>query len=301
MTQFFTTTGFVVNPASGGCAGGRMADRLRAAGARVLVTDPRGFREDFIVFSQGIERIVVVGGDGAFSMVARAILVEGLDVAVGLMPFGTGNDMARALGTNRVFTRGETASLPGFFGGLRERVIDIWRIADAYFANYLSFGIDALIAREFDAARKLGRINGPQLLNKIAYASLFLRRFRSSLSGTARIVATDADGRRTELAVKGRFKTILFMNIPSYGGGARHPCVDPSDGLIDIYVVKRSYPFVRLLGARGLPGLASLMKARSVRLRIDGDVPAQFDGETIENLSGELELTHAGKLRVLGA
>lgn len=47
---------------------------------------------------RGFRRIVAVGGDGTWSNVGNAILRTGAPVALGLVPGGTGCDLAKTLG-----------------------------------------------------------------------------------------------------------------------------------------------------------------------------------------------------------
>ena len=63
----------------------------QAAGDEVKLVDK--------ALAEGCDTIVAVGGDGTWSLVADRILQSGRrDVALGLLPTGTGNDFGKSLG-----------------------------------------------------------------------------------------------------------------------------------------------------------------------------------------------------------
>ncbi|MEC3979366.1 diacylglycerol/lipid kinase family protein, partial [Amycolatopsis sp. H20-H5] len=93
-----------VHPASGhGAAAkiaGTVAERLRTAVDRLdllvatTVAESQALMRDS--HAAGLDVLVVLGGDGAAHQGVQ--FCAGTDVALGLVPSGTGNDLARALG-----------------------------------------------------------------------------------------------------------------------------------------------------------------------------------------------------------
>lgn len=106
----WSMTAVVVNPrAGGGRAGTRFACLLRQ---RPLVPAEAVFLPESLpqlhtlarrLVEQGCQRLVVVGGDGTLHRVVNALYQAGAlgSVTLGLVPAGTGSDLARALGLPR--------------------------------------------------------------------------------------------------------------------------------------------------------------------------------------------------------
>ena len=99
-----TTRGYLVvaNPDAGGTHEGIVADvrgRLEAAGGRVTLVEGDDAELDALLREADGDCVVAVGGDGSIHRVAtRLHAVDRLDLDVGLVPLGTGNDLARGAG-----------------------------------------------------------------------------------------------------------------------------------------------------------------------------------------------------------
>lgn len=91
----------VVNPASGGSSEVSVDELLRAAGPRAALVAPRSaasFRAEVTAAARGTDRIIVVGGDGTLNQAINAFDHRFGSICWGLIPAGTGNDLARSLG-----------------------------------------------------------------------------------------------------------------------------------------------------------------------------------------------------------
>ena len=93
----------LTNPSAGKGAGSRTAaialPRLREAGFHVRELQgsdgPEALALAREAVAEGVESLVVVGGDGLVHMAVQAL--AGTDVNLGIIPAGTGNDVARYL------------------------------------------------------------------------------------------------------------------------------------------------------------------------------------------------------------
>ena len=158
----------ILNPASRSGRAARLwpriASRVRDAIGPAQVEETRAPRDAERLAAEaaagGVERILVAGGDGTLSEVANGLLQAGLaDRAhLGLLPFGTGGDLARGLG---VPPRLE-AALEVVVRG-RVRRIDAGRLEYSdrqgqkdcrYFLNVASFGISGLVDELVNQAPK---------------------------------------------------------------------------------------------------------------------------------------------------
>jgi diacylglycerol kinase (ATP) len=93
---------------------------------------------------RGFRRIVAVGGDGTWSNVGNAILRTGLPATLGLVPGGTGCDLAKTLG---IPARDVAACCRIVLGGA-VRTIDVGRIEDKHFLNIAGFGYDVAVLED---------------------------------------------------------------------------------------------------------------------------------------------------------
>lgn len=82
------------------------------------------------------ELVVICGGDGTVNYVVNAIKSKGLDPEIGIIPMGTANDFARAIGMN---SNPITAAKQIAQGKVRR--VDCGKVNDRYFVNILSFGV----------------------------------------------------------------------------------------------------------------------------------------------------------------
>ncbi len=281
----------LVNPAArGGAHTGaatRAAERLRAAGLRTTIISGGSAAESSDLLRTalrlGADAVAVAGGDGTVRLAVQELI--GTDVPLGIIPAGTGNDIATALGLRELDADAAAAAIVGG----RTRRIDLARVvrtdgSHAYFASVLASGFDS---RVNDRANAMRWPRGGSRYN-IAILIEFAR-----LRGIPYDIELERpDGSRER--VEGDLVMATVGNGSHYGGGIPIcPDADPADGLLDLLLV-RPAGRVRLL--RLLPRVykgthtsvpeVSTHRVRSVRLSSPG-VTAYADGDPI----GELPLT----------
>ena len=91
----------VVNPNSGASKDLPLGDLVAAAGPEATLISPRSvssFRAEVTAAARGTDTIVVAGGDGTFNRTLNAFDYRYSSIRWGLIPAGTGNDLARTLG-----------------------------------------------------------------------------------------------------------------------------------------------------------------------------------------------------------
>jgi diacylglycerol kinase (ATP) len=165
---------------------------------------------------RGFRRIVAVGGDGTWGNVGNAILRTGAPVALGLVPGGTGCDLAKTLG---IPPRDVGACCRIVLDGVT-RTIDVGRIEDKHFLNIAGFGYDVAVLED---SWSVGYLEGGAL-----YLYCALRQLASyrgfSLEG-------EVDGRplgKTDMLM------VIVANARIFGGGFRvAPHADLEDGKLE--------------------------------------------------------------------
>lgn len=232
------TVALLANPSAGRGRASRVralaSHRLGAGGVEVRDLWPRD-ADDAVALARravadGVDGLVVVGGDGTFHLGLQA--VAGTDVPIGLVPAGTGNDVARYFG---VPLKDPEAATDLVVAG-RTTVVDAARCGDRWFITVLAAGFDAVVN---ERANQMVWPRGQMRYNIATVAEL--RTFRP-LS-----YVLDLDGVTHHLDAM----LVAVGNGPSFGGGLRI-CegADLHDGLLDVVVIRpvsrwelvRTYP-----------------------------------------------------------
>lgn len=179
--------------------------------------------------------IIAVGGDGTLHEVVNGA-IGSVNVYVGFIPGGSGNDFRRGYGIPKKPLSALHFALEE--GKNNPTPVDVGTILDAqqkqtYFINNMGVGFDALITKEANGSR-LKKILNRFSLGNLIYAYLVVRRiFSFKLSN----VALTVDG------IQHHFDQTWFVTIsnqPYYGGGMKiAPDASAVDGEFNVTVVHR--------------------------------------------------------------
>ena len=246
-----------------------------------------------------LDALVVVGGDGAVHLAVN--VVAGTGIPLGVVPAGSGNDIARSLGLPHdvhAAVAGIGRSLAG-----EPRIVDAVQVgppdreAVEWFVGVLSCGLDAAVNARANAYR------WPRGHARYVRAVLAeLPRFRPY---GYRVTLDDGvwDSSGTLVAA---------ANVPWFGGGLRiAPDARPDDGLLDVVVAGAFTPaaaagiFHRLYaGTHVRHPRIDVHRSRSVLIEHapqgGGHPPVAFaDGERIGPLPLRATVV-PGTLRILG-
>lgn len=215
------------NPASGRGRGARMIARIRAAFAAHGITDCRESQaagdEARLVheaIADGVETLVVAGGDGTWSKAAVALARAGSPARMAFVAAGTGNDFAKNL---RAPARDPEAMARLVATGGEERRVDLGRVDDHWFTNVAGFGFDVAVLQ---ASQRSRRLRGPAVYVAAALGELF------SFSGLdTRVTGIGGDGTWR------RRLMLVFANGREFGGTFKiAPAARVDDGRIDAVV-----------------------------------------------------------------
>lgn len=268
----------IVNPVSGAGADGAALDRrtsllrtqFAAAGINgaIRVTTHRHHARELAseAVSNGAGLVIAWGGDGTTNEIASVL--AGTSISLGLVPSGSGNGLASALGLPR---RPEAAIKVAL--GATTRPVDAGEIEGRLFFNIAGIGADASIAERFNAQppgqRGLRRYLQIGLTEAFRYHG---RRYRVTLDGTP--LSTDA-------------LIIAFANGQEYGNRIRiAPSAVVDDGHLDAVIIGDRPAVARLWHARHLmrgqigraPGV-HIQRITAAVIEADEDIVFHLDGE----------------------
>ena len=95
----------------------------------------------------GVNRIVVAGGDGTVHEAVNGIMGSANDAALGVIPTGTGNDFAKACDIPLNWQHATRLLADRLAAGQYARTIDIGIMNGRFFANGAGIGLDAKVTR----------------------------------------------------------------------------------------------------------------------------------------------------------
>ena len=178
----------------------------------------------------GAGLVLAVGGDGTVNEVAQGLL--GSPTALGIVPVGSGNGLARAL---RLPLQPGPA-LAALESGARRRM-DVGTLNGRLFLNVAGAGFDAAVGHAFHERGKRGGRRG--LLAYVRLSLLELRGYRPP------DLAIEVPPERLDVTAF----VVAFANGPQYGAGAViNPGAKLDDGRLEV-VVFESGPLWRTLAA----------------------------------------------------
>jgi len=217
----------------------------------------------------GASLVFAAGGDGTVRACAEALAGTGVPLAI--VPLGTANLTARALG---VPARPDRAVEAGFGG--RDRTIDLGQVeGGTWFAAMAGIGLDAAVVAA--AGEQLKRRFG-----WAAYAAAGMRKLTAPVHEfTVRL--DDAEPLRRPA------RSVVVANAGLLPGGfTLLPGARLDDGLLDVGILAPSgaWDWIRLAGRvlardRRPDRALQRLQARRVRISAEGVLPRQVDGEII--------------------
>jgi diacylglycerol kinase (ATP) len=304
----------LVNPSSaagrGASVGEAAISRLRGLGHEVEPIVAADAATAELVAREAVGRtgadrfdaLVVVGGDGVVHLGVN--VVAGTGVPLGVIPAGTGNDLARAWGLpSDAVAAVDTVDACARLGAVQEvDAIRVEALAPAsdhrepgalavdgarWVAGVTALGFDAVVNE---------RANGWRWPRGAARYNLAIARELPLFRPVPYRLVLDGQEWRTEGLL------VAVANTSSYGGGMRiAPDASPTDGLLDVVVVT---PVSLLRFARLFPRVyegthvdvdaVEVRRASEVEVHVDPDgrhprrIVAYGDGERIGNLPRRL-------------
>jgi len=215
----------------------------------------------------GADVVVAVGGDGSINEVAGPLI--GTEIAVGVIPSGSGNGLARHL---RIPLKCRDAL--GVLNRMKTCRIDTGLINGRHFVNLAGLGFDGWVAYRFSKSARRGFI---------AYASSSLGAY---ITYRPQPFTLQLDGHDT---IEARALFVTCTNSSQFGYQATlAPHADLTDGKLDVCIVEKP-PLIHLpamtfrLFTRKFDGSphVRIYQAREIRVHSPSDLMANIDGEPV--------------------
>lgn len=235
---------------------------------------------------EGVDTVLVVGGDGTISTIGRVLM--NTETMLGVIPAGSGNGFARHFGMDLHPGKAVAQLSAGHC-----QKIDVGVVNDVPFFVTCSMAWDAAIVRTFEKFPFRGIL---------PYVFAGVQEFFDYKRQDMRVVFDDGEVRELVDPV-----ILTIANLTQFGGGAViAPKAKPDDGMLEfISALQRDFPLVLANLARLFDGsihrIPHVYSRSAAGLRVERKHagPVQVDGELLE-MEAEVQVSVLSRaLRVL--
>lgn len=232
---------FILNPSSGKEKAAEYRDdvekKLKEMGYMVDIRETEKQKDATRFAKEACDRkyefVVAMGGDGTINEAVSGIAEQEHQPLFSLIPLGTVNDFARALGISLDPPEAIAALKTG-----TAKKVDIAKVGEHYFINILAIG---------DIAESTYEVS-PDLKTKLGALAYFIEGVKAITSETETYFSIEHDHGKWE----GDAKLVLVALTNSVGGFEKlAPEALTDDGLLHLYIVENAAlpSFVRMAGA----------------------------------------------------
>ena len=214
-------------------------------------------------------RIYACGGDGTLNEAVNGV-VGYPNVAVTCYVCGSGNDFVK------IFSKPEAFRSLERLLDAEEREFDVIQVNDSYSLNICCVGLDARVGNKMAQFKRLPHVSGS--------GAYILSTVVNVAQGISEHYVIEVDGER----IDDRQTMICIANARWYGGGFHAvPDADPTDGLLDVLIVKK-LNLLQVAGVIGkykegrykeVPHLVRHIRTKAIRVICDKETPINLDGE----------------------
>lgn len=238
---------------------------------------------------ENFDHLLVAGGDGTVNYVVSEMLREGLDLPLGVIPSGTANDFASAIGMRSNPIEACRQILDG-----KPRLTDIGEVNGCYFVNVFSFGLFTNVSQHTPTLLK-------NAIGKAAYVVGGMIDFVKMHPIPIEIRSDDGDWSGDALIV-------LAFNGKTAGNFPLAKMAEVDDGYLDVLVLKAGVlpaltaapAFLHYIFGGGEEPPRDVLHFHCSRISINStsNEPTDIDGQHGPELPVEMRC-HAGAIRVI--
>lgn len=214
---------------------------------------------------EDIEIAVTAGGDGTINYVVNMMRAKSINPQLGIIPAGTANDFASAIGMRRKIMEAARQIAKG-----KERTVDCGVVNGRYFVNVFGFGV-LTTASHFTSDKE------KQLIGKLAYIHVGIKDFISMHNIPLHI---EADGTAHDIEAV----MCLVFNGNSAGQFKLAADAKIDDGELDLLVLEHHNAFAtcrnmvgHLLGTK--PEAVHHLRCHELTISSNIEEPTDVDGE----------------------
>ncbi len=300
---------FLINPVSGKQVGQGLKDSIISEldgkldrGSYDIEYSARDIEKQCKNLLSNYEIVVVAGGDGTISQIVKVIAGLEKKPKLGIIPIGTGNDLANSVGILHLYKSQGLGALLKVILKCNIAKIDILSLDNSFiFTNYLGIGSDAKISCDFNRLRHkpVFRKICKCISNKAFYCLLILKNIFYRIPFDINIGYQNELSETETITINRGLCEILITNTKMYAGGVEisSKC-KMDDGRFEVTVIRGILEWIQLFFAllfhKPLDTISqNIMQFQTDRLELNftGDTFCQIDGEKYDSFAkGEKRL-----------
>ncbi|AEB75228.1 YegS/Rv2252/BmrU family lipid kinase [Clostridium botulinum] len=286
---------FIYNPYSGENAIiGEMDNVIMIHQKHGYIVEPfrisKGFnlKAAFENIDDSFKYILVAGGDGTVDSVVNCMKSLRIDLPIGILPVGTANDFAKAIGISRNIKKAckqilDSEPIP----------LDLGKINDKYFINVASTGLFTDVSQKTD-------VNLKNTIGKLAYYVKGIEQIPNFRKLKIKVTSN-------HMQFDDHMYLMLVFNGETAGNFRLAYKADLTDGLLDVIIVKAGMIkdiiglFIKILKGEHLEGTKGITYFKTDKLTIEcyEDIVTDIDGERGPDFPVTIECIKGG-IKVLG-
>lgn len=295
----------IVNPVSGGGKGIKawpeIHSLLRDNGIipEYLFTEHKYHAIELTVkaVNKGFRKIIVVGGDGTLHEVVNGLFIQqavpATEVLLGAISVGTGNDWSRTYGYPHDYVEIVNAISAGHHF-LQDVGLVCYKESgygqSRYIVNVAGFGFDSFVIEQYDRLKESGRTGKLLYIWSLLKALITFRSLPVTIWIDDEIVADEVI-----------FSAAAGIGRYNGGGMMQLPAADPSDGLLDMTIIRRISKYrviknLKTLFNGTLYDVREVVHSRGKKIKVecDRDIILEADGEILGNTPFEFQIIEKG-------
>jgi diacylglycerol kinase (ATP) len=229
--------------------------------------------------AQGIDTVVVIGGDGTVNEAISGLVTSGGDnrPCLAIIPSGSSNDFSKSLGIPQRLREACEVMVRG-----RVREVDVGQAGPHYFCSASCLGYFAEVAAKSLEMRKLR--------GSLRYVIPAFGVIRNMTEGWEMTVKAE------ERVLHGSYAVLLIGNAPRFGGLTMLPGAQPDDGLLDCLLIEMAsrWEALQLIPLAYRKALerhrkATRFRAASISVALTRPTRVCNDGELVPSVFESLE------------